>query len=192
MEKLFIISGILFIAGFIPYIISIFDKQNPTKPEKVTWIIWLTIDIIVCAGMIAAKTVNAQIIGAVIGCSVVVILALKYGTSKWSKLDIFCLIGAALGIILWIVFQDPILGIVISQSVAVIGSIPTFVSAWKNPERENKLAWTIFWASCVFAMIAIPRWTLADATQPVAFFAVKSIILSILFISPLFKKGAKK
>ena len=70
-----------------------------------------------------------------------------------------------------------------------IGSIPTFVSAWHDPSRESKVAWTIFWVSCVFAVMAIPKLTLQDAMQPVTFFLIESIMMYILYIRPKLKQS---
>ena len=181
-ETLSILAGLLFVAAFVPYIRAILRKE--TKPAKASWLIWASLDTITLAGMFFKDTVNGQILGAVLGAWVVAVLALKYGTPGWTKLDKSCLGGAVLGIVLWQVFNDPIFGIVTSVSVVFLGSIPTFTSAWKDPSRENKLAWIIFWVSCVCAVIAIPHWTLADATQPITFFAIETIMMYILFVRP--------
>lgn len=181
-ETLSVLAGVLFIAAFVPYIRAILRKE--TKPAKASWIIWATLDAITLLGMFFKDTVNGQILGAVLGAGVVAALALKYGTPGWTKLDKFCLAGAVLGIVLWQVFNDPVFGIVTSLSVVFLGSMPTFTAAWKDPSRENKLAWTLFWVSCVCAVIAIPQWTLADAAQPITFFAIESIMMYILFIRP--------
>ena len=174
-----VISGLVYIVGFVPYIIAVLS--NSTKPTKVSWLIWISLDIITLVGMIANKTVNGQMIGVVTGGSFVLILALIKGDPGWSKLDRFCLAGALVGIILWAVFQNPLLGILVSQIVIFLGSIPTFVSAWKDPKRENKLSWTLWWISCILAIIAIPRYTLADSAQPINFLLIESIMMYILF-----------
>lgn len=173
------LSGVLFLIGFVPYVLAII--RGHTKPAKMSWIIWGSLDFITLAGMYASHTVNGQILGACIGVLVVIAFALKYGVPGWSKLDKFCLGGAILGIALWQTFDSPVLGIITSAAVAFVGSIPTFVSAWNDPGREDKLAWTIFWISCVCAMFAIPQWTLADAVQPAMFFTIESIMMFILF-----------
>lgn len=187
MKILSVVAGVLFFVGFIPYILAIigrniwFEKIKPTKPAKASWIIWGSLDFITFAGMYTAHTINGQITGAVIGVIVVIAFALKYGTPGWTSLDKFCLSGAVLGILLWETFSSPELGIMTSCVVAFIGSIPTFVSAWKDPSHEDRLAWTIFWISCVCAVIAIPRWTIADAAQPIMFFSIESMMMFVLY-----------
>lgn len=175
-----VIAGVLFIIGFVPYIRAIVRKE--TKPTTASWLIWATLDTITLAGMFFKNAVNGQIIGAVLGAWVVVVLALIYGTRGWTKLDKYCLGGAVLGIVLWLVFDNPVFGIVISNVVVFLGAIPTFKSAWGDPSREDKVAWTIYWLSCVVAVLAIPAWTLADATQPVTFFVIETIMMYIVYI----------
>ena len=190
MKDMFsVLAGLLFIAAFVPYIRSILKKE--TKPAKASWIIWASLDTITLTGMFFKEAVNGQILGAIFGAWIVVVLTLKYGIPGWTKLDKFCLGGAILGIILWQIFSDPTFGIMTSLSVVFLGSIPTFMSAWKYPSRENKLAWIIFWVSCIFALIAIPRWTLADAAQPITFFAIETIMMYILFVHPRMLANSK-
>ncbi|MDB4978846.1 MAG: hypothetical protein JWM56_1032 [Candidatus Peribacteria bacterium] len=178
-------SGILFLVSFLPYIRGIL--RGETKSSKASWIIWASLDTISLCGMYAKGTLNGQIIGAVLGAWVVVALALRYGVSGWTKLDVICLIGAVLGIFLWWLSNEPTVGILTSAIVVVLGSFPTFVTAWRNPLHENKVAWTIMFISCICALIAVPQWTLADAAQPVAFTIVETTMIFLLWIRPRFK-----
>lgn len=177
-----VVSGVLFFAAFVPYIRAIMRRE--TKPSKASWIIWATLDTTTFAGMWAVGALNGQILGAIAGAWTVVALTFKFGTPGWSKLDKFCLAGAALGIALWVAFSDPVLAIVTNMTVLVIGAIPTFASAWRDPSRENRAAWTTYWVSCVCAVIAIPHWTLADAAQPLAFTAIETTMMYVLYFRP--------
>lgn len=187
-DVLSVMSGVLFCIGFIPYALAIlgrnikFQKIKAAEPSKASWIIWVSLDTITLAGMYAKRTVNGQILGAVIGGWAILLLALKYGTAGWKPLDKYCLAGAVIGIVLWQMSGEANFGIIVSNLVMVLGSFPTFTSAWKDPSHEDKLAWTIFWISCVCALFAVPQWTIADAAQPVAFFIVQSVMMYILHI----------
>lgn len=187
MSIISIIAGVLFIIGFIPYIYTILKKE--TKPVRVSWIIWAILDIITLLGMYYEHAVNGQMLGAVIGSIAVTILSLKYGVPGWTKMDKFCLAGAIIGIALWQTFDNPKLGIIASCIAGFIGSVPTFASAWEDSSRENKFAWGVFWISCIFAVIAIPKRTLADAAAPLTFLAIESIMMFILFVRPYFIVG---
>lgn len=192
MKEVFsVLAGVLFVVGFIPYIRAIWRDRHllagtpgKAEPRKVSWVIWASLDTITTAGMVDQGTLNGQIVAAVAGAWVVAALAWRYGASGWTTLDRCCFGGAFLAIVLWKVFGDSLFGIVTSLVVVSLGSIPTFVSAWKDPGREDKLAWTIFWVSCVCAVIAIPEWRLADAAQPIAFFAIETMMMYVLYVRP--------
>ncbi|MBI3336395.1 hypothetical protein HYZ98_02405 [Candidatus Peregrinibacteria bacterium] len=173
------VSGLLFLAAYVPYIRAV--CKCTTKPAKASWLIWSILDTITLVGMWTKGTLNGQIIGAILGGWIVVVLAFRYGIPGWSKVDKFCLFGAVLGIFLWWVFGEATMGIITNNTVIVLGSIPTFVSAWKDPTRENRTAWTLMFISCVLALIAIPEWTPADAAQPVAFTIVETIMMFLLY-----------
>ncbi len=175
-----VVAGLLFLAGFVPYIIAI--VRGETKPAKASWVIWASLDTITLVGMYVSNAMNGQIIGAMLGAWVVVALAIRYGKPGWTKLDAFCLVGAVVGIVLWQTFSNPVLAILTSQCVVFIGSIPTFVSAWHDPSKEDRTAWTIFWLSCVAAVIAIHSWTLQDAAQPVTFFTIETVMMYLLYL----------
>ena len=175
-----VLAGLLYVAAFVPYIRAILRKE--TQPAKASWIIWASLDTITLAGMLAKHTVNGLIVGAIIGAWMVVILTLKNGKSGWSRLDKFCLGGAVLGIVLWGISGNPTFGIVTSLSVVFLGSFPTFASAWNDPSKEDRTAWTIFFIACVVAMFAIPARTLADTAQPVTFLVIETIMVSILYL----------
>ena len=181
-----VLAGVLFVVGFVPYIRAIFT--GTTKPAKASWIIWASLDTITIAGMCAKHSLNGQIIGAVAGAWIVVALSVKYGTKGWTWLDEFCLIGAVLGVVLWKAFSNPTLGIVTSNSIVFLGSIPTFVSAFKDPTKEDKLGWTIFWLSCICAVVAIPKFTFDDAFQPIVFLSIETIMMFLLYIRPYLKR----
>jgi hypothetical protein len=181
-DTLSVLAGVLVIIAFVPYIRAIL--KGKTQPEKATWIIWASLDTITFAGMFAKHAANGQIVASVLGAWTIAFLALKYGTLGWTRLDKSCFIGAILGIILWKATGNPLFGLITSLAVMFLGSIPTFVSAWNDPSKEDRTTWTIFWISCVAAMLAIPAITLADAAQPTTFFLIETVMVFILYLRP--------
>lgn len=181
-QILSIVAGVLFVAGFVPYIRAIVRKE--AQPSKATWMIWAILDVVAFAGMLVKHAMNGQMAAALLCASTVAILTLKYGKAGWSRLDKVCLGGAVLGIVLWKIFNDPVLGIVTSLIVLFLGGIPTFVSAWHDPSKEDRTTWTILWVSCIVAVIAIPRLTLADAAQPITFLMIENVMVFILYTRP--------
>ncbi|MFA6603957.1 MAG: hypothetical protein WCT10_03925 [Patescibacteria group bacterium] len=189
-ETLSVISGLMFFAASVPYIRAILKGR--TKPSKASWLIWAGLDSIVLVGMIAQHTLNGQIIGAVLVSWMTALLALKYGQTGWTTLDKLCLGGAVLGLALWQTFSNPLLGLAASLAMIFIGAIPTFVSAWRDPNGEDRSTWMLFWLSCVAALFAIPDWTLADAAQPIIFTMIDTTMVYLLFVRPCLRPANQR
>lgn len=182
-QLLSVLAGFFIMIGYVPYIISIFQKK--TVPAKASWVIWASLDTVLLLGMFLKHTVNAQILGTVLVIWIVVVLAFRYGRSGWTTLDKFCLSATALGIIL--IAVNPTWSIFLLAVTSFIGAIPTFHSAWNDPEKEDKLTWTLYWLSCVCTVLAVPVWSISSGAQPITFFVQETIMIYLLFIQPQLK-----
>ena len=115
-----VLSGLVFIFAFFPYIKAILRKE--TSPRKATWLVWATGDIIIFTGMLAKGTISGLITAATIGATTVFILSLKYGESGWSKRDKICISLSAFAIVLWIYFGESNAGIALSLVALAIAA----------------------------------------------------------------------
>ncbi len=186
-EWLRLLSGTLFIVGFIPYIIATIQggRQGKPGPKKVSWLIWMSLDWINMIGMIRKRAEGlGQIIGVSFGGLIVLATVFKYGQKGWEPKDRKYLIAAIAGIIF--LFVAPSLAILTSCAVTFMASKPTFEN-WRN---ENLLAWSIYWVSCALGVAGIPNLTFdpaslaliefKEAAQPVTFFVIETIMMTIL------------
>lgn len=175
------IAGLLFLVGYFPYILAIIRRKS--DPKKATWIIWSINDTIVLFGMKAENALNGQILGVCVGAWVVFffVVVLKYGTPGWTRTEKFSLASAAIGVLLWDLSDNALVGIVMSLSIGVAGFIPTLVGAWNKPEDEDKLGWTLWWVSCFPALLAIPERTFAAIAQPLVFAVMTSLMFAVLY-----------
>ncbi len=182
-----VIAGILCIAGAIPYTKAVITNPD-VRPAKSSWIIWFAVDAITFLGMYSAKTLNWQMCGIMCSVTMITTLALIKGKGGWTQLEKVCIFGAEVGIFLWLLPINPVIAILVAAGVNLIGAIPTVISIWEKPQRENKLAWTLGWLSCVCAVIAIPHLTWADMIQPIGFSFNNTCILTLIFLRPLWLK----
>lgn len=182
MKDLFaLLAGLLALAGLYRYGRTILAGN---KPQKVSWLVWVSLDTVTFIGMLAAGTANFQIAACALGGWAVVRLALKYGRPGWSREDKACLVIGALGLVLWKTFGNPMLGVSASLLGIFIASWPTFKSGWKDPKNEDGTAWILFFVSCISQIAAVKHWTFEDAAQPIVFLAINGIMMAILFVRP--------
>lgn len=176
------LSGVF---GAMAFAIGIYFAAFRGKvPPRAPWIVFTAIDAVALAGMFSANAEITQMAVFTAGAFTLMCLAFwKGGASGWTKLDIFCLVAAAVGIALWQLTSDATMAIVIASATAAIGSAPLVVLVWKQPEVENKPMWILFTISCVFGVIAIgdtSSWTIANATTPVTFLVIETVVTTIL------------
>ncbi len=181
-EWLNLISGVLTVLAYVPYIYAIYKGDG--KPALSTWIIWFTVNTLIGAGMYEQGTLNAQIVIISLGDLYIIYLAYRYGEYKWSHLDSFCLAGATMGLLAWIDANDPDAAIISGLAMVVIGSIPTVVKTWKRPEQEDWKAYIVMLASSTLQIAAVTSWTIAEAAQPLVYFAVGAAILPLILLRP--------
>jgi hypothetical protein len=177
------ISGIVFCAGFVPYIIAILRRN--AAPSKVSWIIWPLCDTIGGVGMYYAHALNSQIVGAIFGAWIVCILALFFGKKGWEKTDVACLATAMLGIVLWKLTASPTWAIIFSQGSVLIAGWPTACNAYREPFKEDLVAWILWTTSCLLELAALTvahLWSIDAAAQPVTFMIVEGTVLIVLII----------
>ncbi len=179
MEKIQLVAGVLFFIGFVPYIWGVL--KNKVRPNKATWMIWSSVNLLVLIAMSASNTLNGQIVGATIGSVIVALLSFRYGTATWSFTEIICVGVSILGIVAWVRTNDPEVSILLNAIVMIIGAIPTLIAAWKHPERESRVAWTLYWLSCVCTIIAIPAYTIGHVAPALGFALPDTIMMYLLF-----------
>jgi hypothetical protein len=177
------LSGVLFFVAFLPYCYSIVN--NPlAAPSPVTWTIWACVDTLALAAMVKEKSHNGQIIGATIGAWLVTSLAIVYGTPTMGSMEWVSIAGAAAGIILWQKTGSAVFAIICSQAAVLVGAIPTFAKGYYNPASEDPLAWALWFCSCICTLLALEKWDIEHALQPITFTIIETIMVFLVIIRP--------
>ncbi len=182
-------SGIIGLAALAPYIYSILKRK--TKPSRASWLIWAVLSIIILLSYHASgatTTIWLPVSYAVIAV-VVFLLSLKYGVGGYARLDIFCLAGAAVGLLLWKFTHNPANTLYLTLFIDTFGFIPTIKKAYLDPTSESKLSWTIAMVALVFNVAAITSWQFKIALYPIWEFIFNGLVTIMLydFIQKRFK-----
>jgi hypothetical protein len=177
------ISGVLAVAAFLPYVWAIIHHQ--TMPSPVSWAIWASVDTLSLIAMRKEEVESmGQLIGAVMGAWVITILALIFGKPSMSWIEWVTIAIAVMGVILWQATNNALLGLICAQIATLIGGVPTIVDGYRTPAQEDPIAWSIWFISCAFALIAIKKWNLANALQPLVFTTIETAMVVLVVIRP--------
>lgn len=185
-----IIAGIISFLAYAVYAISIF--RGITKPNRATWWIWSFMGLVVGLSYYFSGAVNTIWVPVVefIGPLSVALLSIKYGEGGLeNKTDLFCLFGAMVSIILWIIFDNPVVALVTNLAVDSFALVPTIKKSYLRPEGEDFWAWFGTGLADSLNMFAVEKFTFAILVYPI-YMLVSDLI--IIFILLLRKKGIIK
>ena len=176
-----VISGVLALGSFIPYIVT--TLQGTTKPNRVTWCIWtlqgwiLTSTYYLSGG---EHNIWLPLADTVLVC-VIAILSLRYGAAAYTKVDIFSVFGALVSILLWILLGSPLTALYFGIAVSLIGAVPTLVKTYRAPETENSLSWGIFSCAAIINLLALPTLWAAENIYPFYLLFINGAIFLLAF-----------
>ncbi|MBP6884507.1 MAG: hypothetical protein KBC17_01635 [Candidatus Pacebacteria bacterium] len=136
-------SGILIATSCIPYIRDIL--RGKTIPERATWFIWGILLTIAFFAQLAEGGTWSLITTGIdwLGVVIIFVLSIKYGTGGTKKLDIFALLGAGIGLLIWYLTDNALYAILITIFVDLMGALPTLVKTYREPKTETWYAYII-------------------------------------------------
>lgn len=179
-----IIAVVISALAFVPYIRAIVKGQ--TKPSGPSWWAWTFLTaVIVVSSWSAGASWQVLILPIWLCLSQfsVALLSLHYGDNNWDFLNRAYIIGAFLSIVLWFITGKPIIALILSIVADVFASFPTFRHTWKDPRKEDRTAWTLGWFSAIFEILAIHRWSFAEASWAIYFLLMMSGMLFLVWRS---------
>jgi len=144
VDTLLVVAGSLIAAsGTVPYIIA--TVRHQTKPRIVTWLTWALLTGLASAAAFSDHQIGGGIfalLGA-LSCASVVAVGLRYGDRSFAKLDIICMAGVVLGLMLWMLLSDPAIGVWAAVAIDFVGLVPTIKHAWKAPQEETPVTYAL-------------------------------------------------
>jgi hypothetical protein len=184
-------AGVLAFVAFIPYIASII--KGKTKPQRTTFAIWSAISLVTLFSYFATgarETIWVALVYAVLQISVFA-LSFKYGMGGFGKLDITCLSGAFIGIIFWIVTDNPAIALYVSIAAELLGWIPLLKKTYSQPETENTLSWVIGAIAACLNLFALTTLRFDIALYPI-YVVISEGLVALLLIFPKLRYHAKE
>lgn len=178
-----VIAGVLALISFFPYLRSIL--QGKTKPNRATFAIWSGVNIVTIASYIASGARTTIYIGLVYATFQLVILGLsfKYGMDGFKPLDIVCLIGATIGVILWITTKNPQLALYSGIAAEAFGYLPVLKKSYLYPHTEDTTAWVISAVGATLNLCAITSLRPEISAYPIYLF-VGDVSIALLLLFP--------
>lgn len=176
-----IIAGILSFSAYLFYIAAII--KGTTKPSRSTWFIWSFIGLMLA---ISYKASGAEDtiwvpVSEAIAPTIIALLSIKYGVGGKDKIDILAFAGSAFSLILWWLFNSPVVALVTNLTIDFFASIPTIKKSWHNPDEESRFAWNMTTLGNLFNLFAIDKLIFAVIIYPIYTFIIDGVITGLLY-----------
>src|SRR3989339_1216413 len=172
-----IVATILVFFGYIPYIRDI--VKGKTKPHVYSWFIWGFVTLIAFALQLSDKAGSGAFVtlAAAIMCFVVIIFGFIYKSKvKIVKSDTIFLIFAIISLGLWLIAKQPVLSVILTVIIDLLGFAPTIRKSWNNPFSETLTFYYLNSIRFGLAIIALQKYSLLTALYPITW-----LMANILF-----------
>ena len=182
-EILGMIAGIIAFLAYIVYIISILRGES--KPNRATWWIWAFMGLVLALSYQFSGASNTVWVPYVefLGPFTIALLSVKYGEGGLEdRTDLLCLFGAVVSVILWIVFNNPVVALITNLAIDSFAIVPTIKKSYLRPEGEDFWAWFGTGLADGLNMFAVEKFTFAILVYPIYMLVSDLIIIIILAI----------
>lgn len=181
-DVLAVIAAAIAIGGYIPYIRDAFRKR--VKPHPYTWLVWTIVTGITFFGQLEK---GAGIGALPAGVSElftfsIFIFALRYGFRYVAKTDTIFLIVALLGLIPWLISNDPTISVVIAVSIDVVAFIPTIRKTWEHPKTETPVLYSANVIKHILTLFSLQAYNVATTLHSIVMIITNSIMSGIILL----------
>ena len=155
-----------------------------TTPHSFTWFIWSLIQAIAFGIQLS----NGGGWGSVImgwntlGAVLIFLSSLKYKGSMIRKIDYVYLILSLLSLVLWLVFDIPVISVILLIFVDFFAYIPTIRKSYSVPHQETLLAYITGTLALVTSLYTFDSWTFVNYGSPLAIVVLNAFFVAFVLI----------
>ena len=185
-----IVAGIIAFVAYIVYIISILKGES--KPNRATWSIWAFVGLVLALSYYfsGARTTMWVPFIEFFGPLLIAILSIKYGEGGiHDTTDVICFFGACVSVVLWIVFNNPVVALVMNLVVDAFALIPTIKKSYSRPQGEDFWAWFGTGTADTINLFALENMSFNVAVYPIYMLISDLIIFGLLMRAKIKKFG---
>lgn len=110
------------------------------------------------------------------------LLSFRNGKRDIALIDIVLLVCAIIGLIFWLLVDQPIISNIILVGVNVSGFLPTIRKSWSDPFSETSITYSITCIRHIFDFFGLAQINIVTALFPLAWICMNALLVVILYI----------
>lgn len=181
------------VASYCLYVRDI--RSGRARPSRASWLIWAPLGWLTLTShwQAGAGLTLVKLSGMCVGITVVALLAIRFGTGGWSRLDKLCFAMTALGVVAWIQTREPVLALALFILADMSGAIPTVRDAARLPDKDSRAAWSasLLAAALNLCVIDSTQWTASWAGFGIWGFNLYVLLLNTLVVGLMVRRRAR-
>lgn len=183
-EAFAIVAAFLAIVGNVPYIRDVL--RGKVQPHAYTWLVWTLVTGITFFGQLAKGAGIGALPTAAseVFTLAIFLLSLRYGFKNPSRSDKVFLALALLGLIPWMLTNDPTLSVVIAVGIDLVAFVPTLRKTWQRPETEHGLLYGMNVARHGLALFSLQAYNVATMLHSIAMIVTNSLMTAFILARP--------
>jgi hypothetical protein len=178
-----VIAALLAAGSAFLYIRDIF--RGNTKPHIYTWLIWAIVTVIAFLGQwVSGGGAGSWATGVSAFYTIIVLLlALKYGTTDITNFDKICLALALISVAPWLLVQNILWSVILATFTDIVGFLPTIRKTWNAPRSESLGSMYFDAVKHGLSITSLQTYSLTTWLYPAGVLAAKIVIIcEILFL----------
>lgn len=179
-ETVAIIASILAIFGNVPYLRDIIKRK--IQPHPYTWLVWSIVSCIIFFGQVAKGAGIGALPTAASEVFTIIIFffSLRHGFKNIKKIDTLFLIIALLGIIPWLLTNDPTISVIIAVSIDLVAFMPTIRKTFLQPETESPILYGTNVLRHILMLISLKAYNIATTLHSIAMITTNTIMTVLI------------
>jgi hypothetical protein len=182
MEYLVFIGAAAVLVGALGYARD--TLYGETKPNRVTWFLWMLAPFIATAAAISDGVGWAVLPVFMAGFGPLLVLLASFASKEayWELgwLDYACGFLSILALALWAITEEPLVAIIFAIIADGLAALPTLSKAWQYPETESAGIYVASFFSAVTGLAAVQYWGAAEYAFPIYLIIINAVLIFVV------------
>lgn len=183
-EVLGAVATLLALTQVVPYVASIL--RGRTRPSLTSYLIWAAVECLGAAAYVATLGLSAagtwpRIAFAATGVTVLILAIRKGRHTPVTKFEVASIVAASAGALTWLLFDTPLVSLLVSAAVSAIAYSATIRKLWQHPDSEAPAAWVMTSVASLLNVAVLTTATL-DVLLPILVTLIGSSVITTLIL----------
>jgi len=177
-----VLAVVVAFVSYVPYFRNLLAGR--TRPHAFSWLVWGILNAIAFSGQIHDKGgAGAWSVGLTAAVMFVIFaISLRKGEKDIRPFDWFCLIGAGISLVPWLLTDNLLLSVILITVIDALGFLPTVRKSFKKPHQETLVTFALSTLKYSLVMIALQRYTLVTTLFPLSLVVMNGLFVAMLVI----------